>query len=93
MGKAGLIDSDTLRKNRKYSIIGLMLAAALFTPPDILSMMLLFGVVYSLYEVSILLVQMVEKKRKEKLEAEGYTFDEDDEDDDEDDDFGEETDR
>ena len=38
--------------------------------------MILFSAVYALYEISILLVQVVEKKREEKLRAEGY-YDED----------------
>ena len=95
MGKAGLIGAKTLRDNRKYAVVGLLLAAALFTPPDIFSMMILFLSVYSLYEISILLVQAVEKKREEKLRAEGYSYDEDDDDDEdgEDDGSGAETDK
>ena len=92
MAKAGLVGADWLRVNRKYSLVGMMVVAALVTPPDVFSMMLLFSVVYSLYEVSILLVQMVEKKREEKLRAEGY-FDDEDEDEDDDDDAGEESDK
>jgi sec-independent protein translocase protein TatC len=82
MAKAGLVGSDWLRANRKYAIVGLMVVAARFTPPDVFSMMLLFVVVYSLYEISILLVVMVERKREEKLRAEGYYDDEDDDGDD-----------
>ena len=54
-------------------------------------MMILFIAVYGLYEISILLVQSVEKKREEKLRAEGY-FDVDVDVDDEDE-GGEETDK
>jgi sec-independent protein translocase protein TatC len=43
--------------------------------------MVLFVAVYGLYEISILLVQSVEKKREEKLRAEGYSYDDDDDDD------------
>ena len=53
----------------------------------------LFLAVYGLYEISILLVQSVEKKREEKLRAEGYSYDEDDDEDEEDDDSGAETDK
>jgi len=72
MAKVGLVGSDWLKKNRKYAIVGLMVVAAVFTPPDAFSMMLLFCVVYSLYEISIFLVKSVEKKREENLRAEGY---------------------
>ena len=88
MGKAGLVGAEGLRKNRKYAVVGVLVAAALFTPPDVFSMMILFSAVYGLYEISILLVQSVEKKREEKLRAEGY-FDEDDDDEGSDDGSGE----
>jgi len=78
MGKAGLVGAQGLRANRKYAVVGVLVAAALFTPPDVFSMMVLFTAVYGLYEISILLVQQVEKKREEKLRAEGYSYDEDD---------------
>jgi sec-independent protein translocase protein TatC len=80
MGKAGLVGADGLRKNRKYAVVGMLVTAALFTPPDVFSMMLLFSAVYSLYEISILLVSRVEKQREDKLRAEGY-FDEDEDED------------
>lgn len=67
MGKAGLVSAQGLRNNRKYAVVGVLVAAALFTPPDIFSMMILFLAVYGLYEISILLVLSVEKKREEKL--------------------------
>lgn len=86
MGKAGLVGSDGLKKNRKYAIVGILVVAAIATPPDVFSQLLLFVVVYSLYEVSIQLVSLVEKKRRERLEAEGYEFDEEDDDEDENDD-------
>ncbi len=76
MAKAGLVGAEGLRNNRKYAVVGVLAAAALFTPPDVFSMMILFSAVYALYEISILLVQVVEKKREEKLRAEGY-YDED----------------
>ena len=40
--------------------------------PDIITQVILFVVVYGLYEVSIFLVYRVEKKREEKLRTEGY---------------------
>jgi sec-independent protein translocase protein TatC len=85
MGKAGLVGAQGLRNNRKYAVVGVLVVAALFTPPDVFSMMILFSAVYGLYEISILLVQQVEKKREEKLRAEGY-YDEDEDDDEEDED-------
>ncbi len=79
MAKADLIGSDGLIRNRKYAIVGMMVAAALVTPPDIFSMMLMFAVVYGLYEVSVQLVRFVERKREEELRAQGLADDEDEE--------------
>ena len=82
MGKAGLCTAEGLKRNRKYAIVGILVVAAIATPPDVFSQILLFGVVYGLYEGSIFLVRMVEKQREEKWREEGYEFDEDDDPDD-----------
>ena len=79
MGKAGLGNAEGLSRVRKYAMGGILLLAALVTPPDVITQLILFVVVYGLYEVSIFLVARVEKQRYEKLRAEGY-HDENDED-------------
>ncbi len=71
MGKAGLVSSRGLRTTRKYAVVGILMLAALATPPDVISQVILFVVVYGLYEVSIQLVARVEKKRVQKLREEG----------------------
>ena len=76
MGKAGLVSAAGLRDVRKYAIVGILVVAALVTPPDVVTQLILFTAVYGLYETSIFLVAMVEKKRKERLKAEGL-WDED----------------
>ena len=55
--------------------------AALVTPPYVITQVILFVVVYGLYEVSIFLVSRVEKKREQKLKEEGFYDDEGDFDD------------
>lgn len=79
MWKAGLVNAEGLGSVRKYAVVGILLLAALVTPPDVITQLILFVVVYGLYEVSIFLVARVEKKREEKLRAEGYYDDEDEE--------------
>ncbi|MFU8824392.1 twin-arginine translocase subunit TatC [Yoonia sp.] len=71
MGKAGLVSARGLRGTRKYAMVGILIVAALATPPDVISQVILFVVVYGLYEVSIQLVARVERKREAKLRAEG----------------------
>ncbi len=80
MGKAGLVSAEGLGSVRKYAVVAILVLAALVTPPDVITQLILFTVVYGLYEISIFLVGRVEKKREEKLRAEGYYDDEDEED-------------
>ena len=68
MGKAGLVSSVSLIKIRKYAIVSILIIAAIVTPPDVITQIILFSVVYSLYEISILLVKLVEKKKEEALQ-------------------------
>lgn len=79
MGKAGLVSAEGLGNVRKYAMVGILVLAALVTPPDVITQVILFVVVYGLYEISIFLVRRVEKKREEQLREEGLWF-EDDED-------------
>ncbi|MCW1952192.1 MAG: twin-arginine translocase subunit TatC [Octadecabacter sp.] len=79
MGKAGLVSAEGLRNVRKYAVVGILLLAALVTPPDIITQMILFVVVYGLYELSIFLVTRVEKTREAKLRAEGLWFEDEEE--------------
>ena len=78
MGKAGLVSEKGLRAGRKWAIVGILTLAALVTPPDVITQVILFVVVYGLYEISIRLVGHVERKRNEELRREGL-LDEDDE--------------
>ncbi|MEC8294500.1 MAG: twin-arginine translocase subunit TatC [Pseudomonadota bacterium] len=81
MGKAGLASAAGLRNTRKYAVVGILTVAALVTPPDVTTQLILFTVVYGLYEISIFLVARVETKREAQLRAEGYYDDEEEFDD------------
>lgn len=81
LGKAGLVSSEGLGNVRKYAVVAILLLAALVTPPDVITQVILFVVVYGLYEISIFLVRRVETKRDEKLREEGYYDDEEEFDD------------
>ncbi|HAR50475.1 MAG TPA: twin-arginine translocase subunit TatC, partial [Roseovarius nubinhibens] len=82
MGKAGLVTAPGLKAVRKYAVVGILVLAALVTPPDVITQIILFTVVYGLYEVSIFLVARVEREREKRLRAEGLWFDDEDEDED-----------
>ncbi len=79
MGKAGLITSAGLAGVRKYAVVAILIVAALVTPPDVMSQLILFGAVYPLYELSIFLIRRIEKKREAELRAQGLWFDDDEE--------------
>lgn len=80
MGKAGLVSAEALGNMRKYAVVGILVLAAVITPPDVVTQLILFTVVYGLYEVSIFLVRRVEKKREAELRAQGLWFEDDEED-------------
>ena len=78
MGKAGLVSARGLGSVRKYAIVAILVLAAIVTPPDVITQVILFVVVYGLYEISILLVKRVEQKREADLRAQGLWVDIDD---------------
>lgn len=64
MGKAGLVSAEGLASVRRYAVVVILVLAAMITPPDVISQVVLFGVIYGLYEISIFLVRRMEKKRE-----------------------------
>jgi sec-independent protein translocase protein TatC len=57
LGHLGLIGPAFLRKKRSYAIVLIFIVAAVLTPPDVISQILLAGSLMILYELSIFLVQ------------------------------------
>lgn len=86
MGRAGMTSAAALSRTRKYAVVAILGLAAVVTPPDVITQVILFAVVYGLYEISIFLVRRVEKQREARLRAEGLWVDDDEEDDDDEDD-------
>ncbi|MBH1974299.1 MAG: twin-arginine translocase subunit TatC [Rhodobacteraceae bacterium] len=78
MGRAGLISSAGLKATRKYAVVAILSVAAVATPPDVMSQLIMFFAVYPLYEISILLISRFEKTREAEARADG-TWVEDDE--------------
>jgi sec-independent protein translocase protein TatC len=63
-GRIGLIDVKFLNRNRKYAILILFVLSAMFTPPDVISQVLLAVPLWALYELSTLLVWITQKKNQ-----------------------------
>jgi sec-independent protein translocase protein TatC len=59
LAKMGLIDAEMLSKYRKHALILIMLLAAIITPPDLMTLVLVALPLYLLYEVSIRIIKHV----------------------------------
>jgi sec-independent protein translocase protein TatC len=69
LGALGVVDAKTLRAQRRNAIIGITLVAAMFAPPDAVSMLILMGPLVILFELSILVVARLGAKRTLSDEA------------------------
>jgi sec-independent protein translocase protein TatC len=65
LARVGIISSDLLKKGRRYAIVLAFIAAAVLTPPDVISQVALALPTLALYEASIWSVRTVEKRRAE----------------------------
>src|SRR3989475_6826974 len=65
----GLVTPQLLARNRRYSIALSAVAAALLTPPDAVSMLIMMVPLLLLYEVSIVCAWIVTKRRARRAEA------------------------
>jgi sec-independent protein translocase protein TatC len=70
LGQAGIIDAQFLRDKRRYAIVFVFVIAAVLTPPDVISQLMLAVPMLLLYELSVFSVRRVEKKRDAAKAAE-----------------------
>ena len=64
LGMTGMVTSKMLGGLRKYAILGIVVVAAVVTPPDPISQVMLSIPIWLLYEISILCVKVIELRRK-----------------------------
>ena len=64
LSKVGLAGSSFFKTYRKHAFIILLCLAAIITPPDAFSMLLVTGPLALLYELGIVMARVVEKRRK-----------------------------
>ncbi|MEA2696355.1 MAG: sec-independent protein translocase protein TatC [Myxococcales bacterium] len=70
LGWIGLVTARSLWKFNKYALVLSAVVGGVLTPsPDVLSQVLMAGPLFGLYNVSILLVWLIERARRKKLEA------------------------
>lgn len=65
LGVLGIVSQGFLRKNRRYAIMTIAVIAAVITPPDLLSMVMMLAPMWILFELAVLIVGIFEKKREE----------------------------
>ena len=70
LARAGMVTADGLADKRKYSIVLAFVAAAILTPPDVISQVMLAVPVIILDEISILSAKLVERQRRAREKAE-----------------------
>ena len=75
LAKAGIVTSAGLARKRRYAIVGVFIAAAILTPPDIISQIGLAIPIIILYEMSIIGARMIEKKKAKRAGDAGFDAD------------------
>lgn len=60
----GIISYDLMKKSRKYIFLVILIISALFTPPDVFSMIIMTVPLYALLEISILIIGLTEYLKK-----------------------------
>ena len=68
LSKIGLLTPDFLRSKRRYGIVTIFILAAMLTPPDIMTQLMLAGPLILLYEISIWVSAMVVRKKETEEE-------------------------
>ena len=69
LARIGLVDSNFLKKRRKYVVVIIFATAAILTPPDPITQIGLAIPLLILYELSIFSVRFIEKKNLENSDA------------------------
>ena len=71
LGQVGIIDSQFLSSRRRYAIVLVFVAAAVLTPPDVISQLSLAIPMLILYEASVWSVRLMERRRAKEEAAAG----------------------
>ena len=73
LSRMGVITAQMMRKARRYAVLCIFIVAAILTPPDVVSQLLMAMPMLRLYEISILVDAAFGRKKKEKKEEEEGT--------------------
>lgn len=67
LGMLGIVSQSFLKKNRRYAVMTISVIAAVITPPDLLSMVMMLVPMVILFEAGVFIVGVFEKKREDGL--------------------------
>ncbi len=70
MARMGLVNVAFLKKNRKYALLLFFVGAAIITPPDVVTQIMMALPLMVLYEISIIGARVFGKKKAEEVDAE-----------------------
>ena len=62
--KMGLVTDIFLKRQRKFAVLLIFVAAAILTPPDVITQLMMAGPLLALYEISILVSKLAGRKRE-----------------------------
>lgn len=71
LSRMGVLTAAMMRQARRYAILGIFIVAAILTPPDVLSQLLMAVPMLVLYEISVVVAAVFGKKKKTAEPADG----------------------
>jgi sec-independent protein translocase protein TatC len=69
LSKMGIVTPEFLKKKRKYALLLTFVLAAILTPPDVLTQLMMAGPLILLYEIGILVAKMARRKKEAEEET------------------------
>ncbi|WP_143962930.1 twin-arginine translocase subunit TatC [Litoribacter populi] len=66
LSRSGLVTSEMLKGYRRHAIVAILVIAAVITPPDVISQILIAMPILVLYEAGIMIAKRLERQRKEE---------------------------
>lgn len=63
LARVGILKSQTLREKRKFAVLAIFVVAAILTPPDVFTQLLMAGPLLVLYEVSVCVARLIERRK------------------------------
>ena len=70
----GILPASTIRKYRRHAIAVMAIVSAVLTPADVVSMLLMLVPLYLLFEISVLLAGLIERRRERRSSPAGGTL-------------------